>query len=114
MIFLEIVLVRRTRWRHFWRYVASSLFASLAVIWLDAGTVGAAPAPVPVEPHAVEHDLGRGLGYFRIHSLPFDLPTAEILRGKSCVVDVRYLRTDRDGAAAFLAWLKFRASARAP
>jgi hypothetical protein len=63
----------------------------------------------------VQRDLGNGLIYYRLHALPADLPPKPPLGGAGpCVVDVRYVRTNADAAAAFLAWLEFRASSRAP
>jgi hypothetical protein len=62
----------------------------------------------------LERDLGQGLGYVRLHKLPADLPAGENNRGKPCVVDIRFATGEADAAMAFSAWLKFRATARAP
>lgn len=62
----------------------------------------------------VERDLGGGLGYVRIHRLPADLPAQPAGRAGPFVIDVRYVEASEDAAAAFSAWLRFRASPRAP
>ena len=62
----------------------------------------------------LERDLGQGLTYFRIHEVPGDLPSQVAGPAAAWVVDLRYAPADRDGAAAFAAWLKFRATVRAP
>ena len=62
----------------------------------------------------LERDLGQGLGYVRLQHLPADLPGAEAGRAKACVLDARYTAADADAAKAFVAWLKFRATPRAP
>ena len=72
---------------------------------LLAACAGAAP---------LERDLGQGLGYVRLKQLPADLPAAESGRAKACVLDARYSAADADAATAFAAWLKFRATPRAP
>ena len=75
-------------------------------LWLTA--LGAAPgAPV-------ERDLGEGLVYVRVHRLPADLPAKPPGRVAPCVIDLRYVEAAEDAAAAFSAWLKFRASPRTP
>lgn len=77
-------------------------------------------APVPPPPSPVnaaqgrERDLGQGLVYFRIHQLPADLPPAERRRPPPCVVDLRYVRTNPAGAAAFGFWISGRATPRSP
>lgn len=62
----------------------------------------------------LEREIGSGLIYTRVHALPADLPTKPEGRVPPCVVDLRYVETDADGAAAFAAWLKFRATPRTP
>jgi hypothetical protein len=59
-------------------------------------------------------DLGEGLGYFRVHELPADLPTLPGGRAAACVVDLRYARSGGDGAAALRAWARLNASPRTP
>jgi hypothetical protein len=61
-----------------------------------------------------ERDLGQGLVYFRVRKLPADLPPAEVGRPPPCVIDLRYVRTDSAGAAAFGFWIGARASVRTP
>ena len=62
----------------------------------------------------LERDLGQGLGYVRLKQLPADLPASESGRAKPSVLDARYVAADADAATAFAAWLKFRATLRAP
>lgn len=78
---------------------------SAACLFAVAALAGAAP---------LERDLGQGLGYVRVKHLPADLPAAPSGKTPPAVVDVRYLETDAAGATAFLAWLRFRATPRAP
>jgi hypothetical protein len=63
---------------------------------------------------AEERDLGQGLGYVRVRELPADLPAAPPAGIRARVIDLRYVASGRDGAAALAAWLKFRASPRTP
>jgi len=67
-------------------------------------------APLAATP--ITHDLGRGLTYVHVASLPADLPGQKDLR--ACVLDLRYTQGDEAAAAALAAWLKFHASARTP
>ena len=63
----------------------------------------------------LERDLGYGLVYVRIHDLPADLPAKPATgRVPPCVLDVRYVSADANGAAALLTWLKARATPRSP
>ncbi len=62
----------------------------------------------------VERDLGGGLVYVRVHRLPADLPETPVGRVPPCVIDLRFVAADDAAAAAFAAWLKFRASLRSP
>src|SRR3954466_15150831 len=63
----------------------------------------------------LERDLGYGLIYVRTHELPQDLPEKPVTgRVPPCVVDLRYVRAEGESAAAFLAWLKLRATPRSP
>lgn len=80
----------------------------VALFLLLLGPLRAAPAA------PVEHDLGGGLSYVRVHRLPADLPAKPAGRVAACVIDLRYVDAPEDAAAAFSAWLKFRASPRAP
>lgn len=78
---------------------------ALCLLGFVAAQVHAAP---------VERDLGHGLVYVRVHTLPADLPAKPAGRAPPCIVDLRYVATDTDAAAAFAAWLRFRASPRSP
>ena len=68
-------------------------------------TVGAA---------ALERDLGLGLAYVRAKQLPADLPTKPTGKVPPCVIDVRYTDADAVAVTTFVAWLRFRATARTP
>jgi hypothetical protein len=65
------------------------------------------------EPARIERDLGQGLAYVRVHSLPADLPPTPAKPGP-LVLDLRYARGNPDAATTLGAWLKFRTSARTP
>lgn len=84
-------------------YLFSRLAAVIFLCLALAGIATAAP---------VTHDLGQGLTYVRVASLPADLPGQKDLR--ACVLDLRYTPGDVTAAAALAAWLKFHASARTP
>lgn len=62
----------------------------------------------------LERELGGGLTYYRVHTLPGDLPPKPAGRTGACVVDLRFVHADDDAATAFMAWLKFRASVHTP
>jgi hypothetical protein len=79
------------------------IFAALGVV-----------VPVLLCAAPAERDLGQGLRYVRIRELPADLPASPSGPRSGCVVDVRYVPAGRDAAVAFMAWLKFRATPRAP
>jgi len=79
----------------------------LPLLLLAAATAFAAP-PAPLD-----RDLGQGLAYCRVHSLPADLPTAAAKPGP-LVLDLRYAASDDGGAAALGAWLKFHSSTATP
>jgi hypothetical protein len=70
--------------------------------------------PLVAAAAVVERDLGQGLAYFRVRELPGDLPGNPAGAAPACVVDVRFVAAGRDAAAAFAAWLKFRATPRSP
>ncbi|MES2696603.1 MAG: hypothetical protein V4773_24250 [Verrucomicrobiota bacterium] len=76
--------------------------------------VSSSALTLPAAP--LEHDLGQGLRLYRIHALPADLPATAPAEGKAapCVVDLRYVQTEAEGATAFEAWLRFRAKPRTP
>jgi hypothetical protein len=66
-----------------------------------AGTLGAAPFAC---------DLGRGLRYERVATLPADLPAAPA--GSASVLDLRFTKAEPSAAAALVPWLEAHASAR--
>ena len=70
--------------------------------------------PVFAAAAPLEHDLGLRLVYVRVHQLPADLPAKPAGRVPPCIVDVRYVETHADGAAAFVLWVKSRATLRTP
>jgi hypothetical protein len=78
-----------------------------SVLFLVLAVAGAIAAPL-------ERDLGNGLAYFRIRELPADLSAQPPARLGPSVIDLRYVRAEPGAAAAFLAWMKFRASSRSP
>jgi|GEM_PF-1053662 len=57
-------------------------------------------------------ELGRGLLYIRVSSIPTDLPAN--LTAPAAVLDLRYARGDEAGARELRAWLGRHASVRAP
>lgn len=71
-------------------------------------------ATVSLRAAALTRDLGDGLVYERIHSLPGDLPTGEDTRKLACVLDLRYVKGDAAAASALDAWLRFHAGAHTP
>ncbi|MFZ9747687.1 MAG: hypothetical protein ACO3G4_13765 [Opitutaceae bacterium] len=76
--------------------------------WILAGgllglAVARAAAPV---------DLGEGLAYVRLKSLPADLPAAP--RSGPLVADLRFLAASAEQATAFAAWLGFQARPGVP
>ncbi len=62
----------------------------------------------------ITRDLGLGLVFERVHSLPGDLPTDEAVHGHPCVLDLRYVRGDAAAATALAGWLKFHAAPHTP
>lgn len=62
----------------------------------------------------LERDLGEGLGYFRVHLAPADLPTNEALRKRPCVLDLRFAQAEPAAAAVLSGWLKFHAADKTP
>lgn len=57
-------------------------------------------------------DLGEGLAYVRLKSLPADLPAAS--RAGPLVADLRFLPATAEHATAFAAWLRFQARPGVP
>lgn len=86
-----------------------SLFSRLRCsILLLLGTAIAAAA-VPIE-----RDLGGGLFYYRVANLPADLPAADPAVKRAQVLDLRYAEGDAGAPGPLTAWLKARATPRAP
>ncbi len=74
----------------------------LLLAWL-AGSPAFATTP---------HDLGEGLTYWRLATLPADLPSGG--QPGACVLDLRYAAGNEAAAIALAGWLKFHAAARTP
>jgi len=64
-------------------------------------------------PDQLERDLGLGLAYCRVHTLPAGLPVAAA-KPRPLVLDLRYARGDDSAASVLGAWLKFHSSAATP
>lgn len=78
----------------------------LVGLWtLGAGLMQAAP---------LQRSLADGLVYFRVHTLPADLPSDEALQKRACVLDLRYAVSDAAGATVLSGWLKFHSAPRRP
>lgn len=89
--------------------------ALLALILLGGlSPLGAATAAAPAPVAPLTRDLGRGLVYQRVKSLPADLPAVDNARKRPTVLDVRYLQGDAEAATALVGWLKFYASLHSP
>jgi hypothetical protein len=78
------------------RNLAFTFFLSIGLLLTARTLAAAAPS-----------DLGQGLFYCRVHSLPADLPSATTAKS-ALVLDLRYTMADDTGATAFSAWLGFR------
>ncbi len=78
---------------------------AFAILVLSARGLRAAP---------LERDLGLGLRYYRVHSLPGDLPAGGPEPRSPCVLDIRYAAGGDADARALLAWLKARAAPKTP
>ncbi len=61
---------------------------------------------------ATAQDLGAGLAYYRLTTLPADLPASAT--AKACILDLRYATGDDAAGDALTAWLKFHAGPRTP
>lgn len=97
-------MIRPLRTFSFRSRAAYGAGAVLASVFLFSLTSRATP---------LELDLGENLGYFRVHTLPADLPPAAT-KARPLVLDLRF-STATDGAAnALEAWVKFRATAATP
>lgn len=83
------------------------MIRSLLLLLFVAAPVFAAP------PAQLERDLGLGLAYCRVHTLPAGLPTAAA-KPRPLVLDLRYTLGDDNAATVLGAWLKFHSSAATP
>ncbi|MBS0664033.1 MAG: hypothetical protein JSR48_12275 [Verrucomicrobia bacterium] len=61
----------------------------------------------------LSRDLGQGLMYVRVRTLPADLPLAPP-KPAPIVLDLRYTQGGDEAAAALQEWIGFRATARTP
>jgi hypothetical protein len=95
---------------------------ALGLGWVPVAAVAAtevATAPTPpaaaasTASGAFTRELGRGLGYQRVLTLPGDLPATDA-RKRPLVLDLRYGHGDANAAAALAAWLKSYATPRSP
>lgn len=77
--------------------------------WVLCGLLAA----LPLGAAPLERDLGQGLRYYRVRSLPADLPGGAG-QAAPCVVDVRFVEAEAEAATAFMAWVRFRAKPRSP
>jgi hypothetical protein len=68
---------------------------------------------IPSRAELVSRDLGQGLGYFRAHALPDELPPASVKPGPM-VLDLRFTSAEGSANTALDAWLKFRATPETP
>jgi hypothetical protein len=78
---------------------------ALLLFLFVAGLAAAAP---------LTRDLGRNLAYFRVHTLPADLPSTDGARKQPCVLDLRYVHGNEAAAEAVQAWVKFHAGPHTP
>jgi hypothetical protein len=79
----------------------------LALILVAALTGPALPAPQ-------SRDLGMGLVYFRVHSIPGDLPADMSVRGRACVLDLRYVAGDGTSGRSLGAWVAAHSGPHTP
>jgi hypothetical protein len=77
-------------------------------LFLASLLAGPALAAPPVR------DLGLGLSYVRVHSLPGDLPSDGSLSGHACVLDIRYVQGGGATAGALASWLSTHCGPRTP
>lgn len=73
-----------------------------------------APLPAPSASPGLTRDLGEGLAYHRVTTLPADLPVIDAARKQPRVLDLRYAAGDDAAGAALGGWLKFNAAPRTP
>jgi hypothetical protein len=81
--------------------------------FLLALLIAAAPSLGLATPARLERDLGHGLAYCRVHSLPADLPANSGKPG-AIVLDLRYALGDDSAAPVLGAWLKVHCAATTP
>jgi hypothetical protein len=70
-------------------------------------------ATVSLKGASTVQDLGQGLVYFRVHTLPADLPGAAPAHNATAI-DVRFAAADAAQASALGAWIKFNATVKTP
>jgi hypothetical protein len=85
------------------------LFLVLLLPALGPAAAGAATAAAT----PLARDLGHGLAYFRLHTLPADLPAGPARHGAT-ILDLRYTRTEAGATVSFGAWLRSHSSATTP
>jgi hypothetical protein len=81
--------------------------SSLALLF-----IALVPALAPGAP--LQRDLGLGLVYERVRTLPGDLPGSGAVRGHPCILDLRFATGDRAASAALAPWLKAQCSLHTP
>lgn len=84
--------------------------ASVAAAAARATPPSTAPTPAPV----LRRELGDGYIYYRVHTVPHDLPTSDSSRRHPSVLDLRYASAGADAAAVLRSWLAFHATVRTP
>jgi hypothetical protein len=62
----------------------------------------------------LRRDLGGGLDYLRVHTLPGELPGEFVQGRRGCVLDIRYVKGGAADAAALTSWIKGHAGAKTP
>ncbi|HVU36652.1 MAG TPA: hypothetical protein VHE61_24640 [Opitutaceae bacterium] len=72
-----------------------------------------APGPSGSSP-VLERTLKDGLLYFRLHSVPGDLPAAAAVQKHPCILDLRYAQAATGATTVLAGWLKFHASTHEP
>jgi hypothetical protein len=71
----------------------------------------AAACAGPAHSAPLSRELGHGLAYVRVHSLPGDLPA---VMGEACVLDLRYVAGGRAAAAPLGSWVRAHCGRRTP
>lgn len=96
------------------RPAKSFSFLVLLLVLFSVAASAPAPPPAPNAPHGFTRDLGEGLAYYRVTTLPSDLPVTDTARKQPRVLDLRYVPGDITAGAALSGWLKFNAAPRTP